>query len=85
MEQRRVKVAVVGAGTVGLSVATKLLEEAAYLKNIQLSISIIAEHFYDKTTSFGSGGLWEPYQISGNAKQTASISLNQINLNVFLK
>lgn len=61
--------AIIGGGTVGLSVATKLIEsiEQAHFRKsvVSVTITIIAEHFYQNTTSFGSGGLWEPYQIAG--------------------
>lgn len=30
-----------------------------------MNVTIIAEAFLNQTTSFGSGGLWEPYQIAG--------------------
>ena len=59
-------VAIIGAGTIGLSVAENLLKEVSMLGcPSELKITIIAEYFYDKTTSYGSGGLWEPYQIAG--------------------
>jgi glycine/D-amino acid oxidase-like deaminating enzyme len=61
---RSIDVAIVGGGTVGLSVATKLIESIEPL-DVNVTITIIAEHFYEDTTSFGSGGLWEPYQIAG--------------------
>ncbi len=54
-------VAVLGAGTVGLSHALRLKEELA--ESIQ--VTVIAEHFLQDTTSWGSGGFWEPYQIAG--------------------
>mmetsp|Transcript_25599 Transcript_25599/g.42717 ORF Transcript_25599/g.42717 Transcript_25599/m.42717 type:complete len:219 (+) Transcript_25599:82-738(+) len=55
------RIAVIGAGTVGLSVALRLSEE--FKKH--LDITIIAAEFLQQTTSYGSGGLWEPYQIAG--------------------
>lgn len=55
------KVAVIGAGTVGLSVALKLVEKYGQL----VDVTIIAAEFLQQTTSYGSGGLWEPYQIAG--------------------
>ena len=55
------RVAVIGAGTVGLSVALKLVEKFGQ----QVEVTIIAAEFLQQTTSYGSGGLWEPYQIAG--------------------
>lgn len=55
------RVAVIGAGTVGLSVALKLVEKYGH----QVDVTIIAAEFLQQTTSYGSGGLWEPYQIAG--------------------
>ena len=55
------RVAVIGAGTVGLSVALKLVEKYGQ----QVDVTIIAAEFLQQTTSYGSGGLWEPYQIAG--------------------
>lgn len=54
--------AVVGAGVVGLSVALKLTDE---YDSDTATVTVIAESFYNQTCSFGSGGLWEPYQIMG--------------------
>ena len=58
-------IAIIGAGTVGLSVALKLLETYDH-ETIQ--ITIIAAEFLSQTTSYGSGGLWEPYQIAGTSE-----------------
>jgi glycine/D-amino acid oxidase-like deaminating enzyme len=55
------KIAVVGAGTVGLSVAQRLKEQ---FRN-KVDVTVIAAEFLQQTTSYGSGGLWEPYQIAG--------------------
>jgi len=57
----RKRVAIVGAGTVGLSVALRAAEFAGH----SIDITIIANEFLSQTTSYGSGGLWEPYQIAG--------------------
>lgn len=57
----KLKVCVVGAGVVGLSCALKIYEE--YLDSV--NITVVADSFLDDTTSCGSGGLWEPYQIAG--------------------
>lgn len=57
------RVAIIGAGTVGLSVALKLVEKYGHQQ--QVDVTIIAAEFLQQTTSYGSGGLWEPYQIAG--------------------
>mmetsp|Transcript_44531 Transcript_44531/g.32635 ORF Transcript_44531/g.32635 Transcript_44531/m.32635 type:complete len:339 (+) Transcript_44531:53-1069(+) len=58
-------VGVVGAGVVGLSVALKLKEDFGS----RVNVTIIAEHYVQGTTSFGSGGFWEPYAIAGTADE----------------
>ena len=63
------KIGIVGAGIVGLSTAFRLIEE---FSNEQISIDIIAEKFYNETTSFGAGGLWEPYQIAGTPDEVVN-------------
>ena len=55
------KICVVGAGTVGLSCALRIVEEFGSA----VSVNIVAELFLSQTTSYGSGGLWEPYAIAG--------------------
>ena len=54
-------IVVVGAGVVGLSVALRVKE----ICGESIHIKIISESFLEQTTSYGSGGLWEPYQIAG--------------------
>ena len=49
------KICVIGAGTVGLSVATRLIDEFG---SENVLVDIVAEKFYNETTSYGSGGLW---------------------------
>ena len=61
LSQGKKKVAVIGAGTVGLSAALKL----AVNYGQQLEITVIAAEFLQQTTSYSCGGLWEPYQIAG--------------------
>jgi glycine/D-amino acid oxidase-like deaminating enzyme len=58
------KVCVVGGGAVGLSVALYLAKESER-KEEKIEITIIAESFLENTTSYGSGGLWEPYKVDG--------------------
>lgn len=60
--ERPKRVAIIGAGTVGLSVVYQLRQRFSKDK---LDITIIAEQFYQQTTSYNCGGLWEPYQIAG--------------------
>jgi len=57
------RICIIGAGTVGLSMALKILEEVKDTDAVE--ITIVAEAFTNQTTSYGSGGLWEPYQIVG--------------------
>jgi len=54
-------VCILGAGTVGLSQALRIKETYGEA----VSVTVMADKFLDETTSFGSGGLWEPYQIAG--------------------
>lgn len=51
------RVAVIGAGVVGLTAATKLLELFP-----SLHLTVVAENI-GKTTSEGAGGLWKPYTL----------------------
>jgi glycine/D-amino acid oxidase-like deaminating enzyme len=73
-------ICVVGAGTVGLSVAYKILEEL----DGKVKVTIIAESFMHQTTSIGSGGLWEPYQISGTPDELVN-KWGLVSFNHFLK
>ena len=59
-----VRCAVVGAGVVGLSVATQLQEQLS-TAGYPATVTVIAESFYENTTSYGAGGFWEPYQVGG--------------------
>jgi D-amino-acid oxidase len=49
---------------VGLSVATELKAQLS-----GADVTIIAENFYENTTSYGSGGFWEPYQVGNTAPE----------------
>ena len=60
------RIAVIGAGVVGLSVAYELIRE---LGEDNVDVTVIAESFMDQTTTYGSGGLWEPYQIAGTPEE----------------
>jgi glycine/D-amino acid oxidase-like deaminating enzyme len=55
------KVCVIGAGVVGLSTAFRLKE----VFGSDIEVSVIADKFFNETTTYGCGGLWEPYQIAG--------------------
>lgn len=52
------RIGVVGAGNVGLSAAYHLQKSFP-----QSQIYIVAEHFLEQTTSYGAGGVWEPYTV----------------------
>lgn len=58
-----VKVAVVGAGIVGLGCATAIQER---LPN--LSVTIFAEKFSPGTTSDGAAGMFWPYYLNNTPK-----------------
>jgi glycine/D-amino acid oxidase-like deaminating enzyme len=58
-------VATIGAGVIGLSVATKLLETTGS----SVQIHVIAESFLEATTSYNCGGLWEPYEVGGTSEE----------------
>lgn len=56
-----IELCIIGAGTVGLSQALRIKDELGD----KVRITVLAESFLSDTTSCGSGGLWEPYQIAG--------------------
>lgn len=74
------RVAVVGAGTVGLSTALKAIE----VLGDKVTVTIIADSFLQQTTSYGSGGLWEPYQIAGNQHHHQGLLINLCKLLLIL-
>lgn len=55
------KFCIIGAGVVGLSIGFRLIE----VFNDDIEVTIISEKFFNETTTYGCGGLWEPYQIAG--------------------
>jgi glycine/D-amino acid oxidase-like deaminating enzyme len=63
MKKNNLSICVIGAGTVGLSNAWRIMKDLS--ETSQVKVTIISEKFYNETTSYGSGGLWEPYQILG--------------------
>jgi len=55
------KIAIIGAGVVGLSCAVKIAE---HLKNNdKIDVCLLSEKFSPNTTGDGSAGLWGPYLI----------------------
>lgn len=54
------QIAVLGAGAVGLSTATRLLQDYPH---VMFNVTVIAELTGDETTSRGAGGLWKPYSL----------------------
>ena len=73
------KVAVVGAGVVGLSVAHVL----KLRHGTSVEIHVIASIIGDGTTSSGAGGLWEPYRLDGTDPSFVH-SLSRASLEHFL-
>jgi len=75
--KQNLNIVIIGAGVVGLSTAYRIKKD---LNDItKLKITIISEKFYNETTSYGSGGLWEPYQILG----TPDNKINEWGKNAF--
>lgn len=54
------KIAIVGAGVVGLSCAVKIAEST---NNNDIDVCLLSEKFSPNTTGDGSAGLWGPYLI----------------------
>ncbi|XP_037027923.1 D-aspartate oxidase [Bradysia coprophila] len=65
------KVAIVGAGVVGLSCAVKIAESVADRRNVD--VCVFSDKFSPNTTGDGSAGLWGPYLIC----DTASDKINK--------
>jgi glycine/D-amino acid oxidase-like deaminating enzyme len=80
-QQRRKKVAVLGAGTVGLSAALKLKERFGH----NVEVTVIAAEFLQQTTSYSCGGLWEPYQIAGKSVRIKVIVYYDSNSNMIIR
>ncbi|KAG0444921.1 hypothetical protein HPB47_013222 [Ixodes persulcatus] len=55
-----IKVAVVGAGIIGMTTAVRTLETVAHV-----SVTVIAEHFTPHTTGDVAAGFFKPYSVSG--------------------
>jgi glycine/D-amino acid oxidase-like deaminating enzyme len=54
---------------VGLSQALRIKEELG----TEAEVTLIADKFLSETTSCGSGGLWEPYQIAGTPDEKVNV------------
>ena len=77
------EICVLGAGTVGMSQALRILECQAQLGR-PVKVTIIADKMQAETTSYGSGGLWEPYQILGTPDDKVN-SWGRISFDHFLQ
>ena len=64
---RNFRVAVVGAGAVGLSTALCIQDR---IRNCD--VTIIADQFSPSTTSDGSAGLWTPFLVPDDQKEVVS-------------
>jgi hypothetical protein len=54
-------ICIVGAGCIGLTTALEIQKQ--YGENMNLTI--VADKYYDETTTYGSGGLLAPYYVYG--------------------
>lgn len=64
---RNFRVAVVGAGAVGLSTALCIQDR---IRNCD--VTIIADQFSPSTTSDGSAGLWTPFLVPDDQREVVS-------------
>ncbi|XP_066294541.1 D-amino-acid oxidase-like [Branchiostoma lanceolatum] len=53
------KVAVIGAGIVGMTSALRIMEEVAHAHG-DIDLTVISEKFCPDNTSYGAGGIWKP-------------------------
>ena len=60
------KIAVIGAGVVGLSSAVQIAEQ--YFKQ-DVQVTVISEAFSPNTTGDGSAGLWGPYYFGDTSAE----------------
>nr|XP_023689102.1 D-amino-acid oxidase [Paramormyrops kingsleyae] len=64
------RVAIIGAGVIGLSTAQSLLERY-HSMGASLTVEVYADRFTPLTTSDGAAGLWQPYlHDNGNTLET---------------
>lgn len=64
------RVAVIGAGVIGLSTAQSIYERYHSVVH-PLTIEVYADRFTPLTTSDGAAGLWQPYLYDkGNVQET---------------
>lgn len=64
------RVAVIGAGVIGLSTAQSIYEQYHSLVT-PLTIEVYADRFTPLTTSDGAAGFWQPYLYDkGNVQET---------------
>ncbi|MEQ2179844.1 hypothetical protein GOODEAATRI_029374, partial [Goodea atripinnis] len=66
----KMRVAVVGAGVIGLSTAQSIYEHYHSMVS-PLTIEVYADRFTPLTTSDGAAGFWQPYlDDEGNIQET---------------
>lgn len=69
------RVAVIGAGVIGLSTAQSIYEKYHSIVS-PLTIEVYADRFTPLTTSDGAAGFWQPYLYDkGNVQETYVLSL----------
>lgn len=69
------RVAVIGAGVIGLSTAQSIYEHYHSIVN-PLTIEVYADCFTPLTTSDGAAGFWQPYLYdNGKVQETYVLSL----------
>lgn len=69
------RVAVIGAGVIGLSTAQSIYEQYHSIIS-PLTIEVYADRFTPLTTSDGAAGFWQPYLYDkGNVQETYVLSL----------
>ncbi|KAK7101032.1 D-aspartate oxidase-like [Littorina saxatilis] len=67
---RKNRVCVLGAGVIGLSTAVRILEDQPDTPPGQVEVTVVADRFSPHTTSDGSGGFWEPYNLGDTPQQS---------------